>query len=411
MACRRWRGETMLVEQAVILAGGLGTRLGSLTHATPKPLLPVAGQPFLSLLVRELRRYQLEVLVIAGFEGRQIADAFENQEGVRVLIEPAPLGTAGALRFALPTLAERFLLLNGDSLFDFNILDLSCVPQATSAGAVMATRQVEDAGRYGAVHLVDNRIVSFAERSPDRRPGLINGGVSVLKRDVIAELPDGVALSIERDVYPRLAAQGRLLGRCYAGAFIDIGVPEDYARAQHLIPRILHRGAIIFDRDGVLNEDVGYAHRPDQIRWIPGAIEAVKMVNDAGLLAFVATNQAGVARGFYEERHVLELHAWMNRELRRHGAHIDAFAYSPFHPEGAVECYRRATDCRKPGPKMLLDLIDRYEVDARRVAMVGDKQSDMAAAQAAGVQGILYSDGSLRDTLAPVLPRLAQRED
>lgn len=403
--------ETVLVEQAVILAGGLGTRLGLLTRATPKPLLPIAGQPFLSLLVRELQRYGLDVVIVAGFEGRQIADQFENREGVRVLIEPAPLGTAGALRFAIASLAERFLLLNGDSLFDFNVLDLDCVPGAASAGAVMAVRHVEDAGRYGAVHMVGHRIESFAERSLDCNPGLINGGVSILARDVIAELPEGAALSIERDVYPVLAAQGRLLGRCYAGAFIDIGIPDDYTRAQHLIPRILRRGAITFDRDGVLNEDVGYAHRPDQIRWIPGAIEAVKMVNDAGLFAFVATNQAGVARGFYEEQHVIQLHAWMNRELRRHGAHIDAFAYSPFHPEGTVERYRRTTDCRKPGPKMLLDLMAGHEADARRIVMIGDKQSDIAAAEAAGVQGILYSGGDLRDALAPVISRLTQAEE
>ena len=400
----------MLIEQAVILAGGLGTRLGPLTHATPKPLLPVAGQPFLSRLVRELHRYGLQVVIVAGFEGQQIADQFQDDDRVRVLIEPAPLGTAGALRFAISALAERFLLLNGDSLFDFNLLDLGCVPGAASAAAVMAVRQVEDAGRYGAVHMADDHVTSFAERSPDCRAGLINGGVSLLTRDVIADLPEHVPLSIERDVYPRLAGQGRLLGRCYSGAFIDIGIPDDYARAQDFIPEILRRGAVIFDRDGVLNEDVGYAHRPDQIRWIPGAIEAVKMVNDAGLFAFVATNQAGVARGFYEEQDVLELHAWMNVELRRHGAHIDAFAYSPFHPEGTVECYRRATDCRKPGPKMIVDLIAGHNADAQRVVMIGDKQSDIAAAEAAGVQAILFRGGDLRDALAPMIPRLKRMD-
>jgi len=134
------------------------------------------------------------------------------------------------------------------------------------------------------------------------------------------------------------------------------------------------------------------------------------MVNDAGLFAFVATNQAGVARGFYEEKHVLQLHAWMNGEMRRHGAHIDAFAYSPFHPEGTVECYRRATDCRKPGPKMIVDLMAGHNADARHVVMIGDKQSDIAAAEAAGVQAILFRGGDLRDALAPMIPRLKRMD-
>ncbi len=167
------------------------------------------------------------------------------------------------------------------------------------------------------------------------------------------------------------------------------------------------RGAVIFDRDGVLNEDVGYAHRPDQIRWVEGAIEAVKAVNDCGLYAFVATNQAGVARGYYGEAEVAALHAWMNAELARSGARIDAFVYSPFHPEGAVEAYRRDTPCRKPGPGMILDLLARFPVDPARTVMIGDKASDVEAARAAGVEGLLFTGGSLRDALGPVLARIA----
>ncbi len=164
---------------------------------------------------------------------------------------------------------------------------------------------------------------------------------------------------------------------------------------------------MIFDRDGVLNEDVGYAHQPAQIRWIEGAMAAVKAVNDAGLFAFVATNQSGVARGYYSEADVVALHAWMNAELgRAAGAHIDAFVFSPFHPEAPLEAYRRDADCRKPGPGMILELFDRFPVDPARTLMIGDKESDLAAARAAGVEGLLFEGGSLFSILAPVLPRL-----
>ncbi len=164
---------------------------------------------------------------------------------------------------------------------------------------------------------------------------------------------------------------------------------------------------MIFDRDGVLNEDVAYAYRPDQIRWVEGAMAAVRAVNDAGLYAFVATNQSGVARGYYTEADVVALHDWMNAELGRlAGAHIDAFVYSPFHPEGALEAYRRDSACRKPKPGMILELLARFPVDPARTVMIGDNHTDVAAALAAGVEGFLFEGGSVLAALAPVLPRL-----
>ncbi len=133
----------------------------------------------------------------------------------------------------------------------------------------------------------------------------------------------------------------------------------------------------------------------------------MRAVNDAGLYAFVATNQSGVARGYYTEADVVALHDWMNAELGRlAGAHIDAFVYSPFHPEGALEAYRRDSACRKPKPGMILELLARFPVDPARTVMIGDNHTDVAAALAAGVEGFLFEGGSVLAALAPVLPRL-----
>jgi D-glycero-D-manno-heptose 1,7-bisphosphate phosphatase len=392
-------GVQHVIEQAVILAGGMGTRLGDLTLETPKPILPIAGKPFLVMLVDEIRRHGIRhILILAGFQGAQIAAAFSKDSDIDVVVEPEPAGTGGALRFARQRLQGKFLFLNGDSWFDINLLDLALA--APSVPATLAVRLVDDASRYGAVILEEERVVSFAERSSATSAGFINGGVAILSTDVVDRIPAEGPVSIERDVYPELARKGLLAGRRYDRPFIDIGVPDDFARAQTFIPAILDRPAVIFDRDGVLNEDVGYAHLPEHIHWMPGAIEAVKWANDAGFYTFVATNQAGVARGMYTERHIHQLHAWMNRELARVGAHIDAFAYSPFHPDGVIPAYSRRSECRKPGPQMLLDLMAMHGVEARRAVMIGDRPSDLAAAEAAGVRGVMH-DG--RDLLATVV--------
>ncbi len=397
----------MSIKQAVLLVGGLGTRLGERTRETPKPLLEVGGRPFLHWLIDELRRHGLsDILLLAGFRSDRMTEQMADQPDVRILVEPEPLGTGGALRFAADALDERFFMLNGDSLFDVNLWDLAAA--APEAEAALALRPIADAGRYGRVILDGARIASF-DSGPGSGPALINGGVGVYRRGIVERIKPQGAVSIENEIYPAMAAEGRLFGKAYDAPFIDIGVPDDFERAQTFVPNLLRRGAIIFDRDGVLNADVNYVHRPDQVEWIDGAIDAVKAVNDAGLFAFVATNQAGVARGYYPEEQIGVLHAWMAEEMARRGAHVDAFVYSPFHPEGTVPAYRRVSDCRKPGPGMLLDLFARFRVDRGRSLMIGDKESDVGAAEAAGIPGMLFEGGNLLEALQPVIDRLKRQ--
>ncbi|MET3972894.1 MULTISPECIES: HAD family hydrolase [Bradyrhizobium] len=157
----------------------------------------------------------------------------------------------------------------------------------------------------------------------------------------------------------------------------------------------MFRPAVFFDRDGVLNHDHGYVFEASKFAWKDGAREAVKLVNDAGYFAFVVTNQSGVARGFFEESDVQTLHRWITKELAVIGAHIDAFEYCPDHPEAAIERYRRVSDRRKPAPGMITDLLKRFPVVADRSILIGDKPSDLEAAEAAGIQGLLFQNGNL----------------
>jgi D-glycero-D-manno-heptose 1,7-bisphosphate phosphatase len=165
-------------------------------------------------------------------------------------------------------------------------------------------------------------------------------------------------------------------------------------------------GAIFFDRDGVLNEDVGYLHRIEDFRWIDGAREALAMVRRAGLLAIVVTNQSGVARGFYGEDDVDALHAWMQRDLSRDGPAITAFYSCPYHGDAVSERYRVADHPdRKPNPGMVLRAIADWNVDPARSMIVGDKPRDIEAGRRAGVPGLLFTGGSLADAIAPWLER------
>lgn len=163
--------------------------------------------------------------------------------------------------------------------------------------------------------------------------------------------------------------------------------------------------AAFLDRDGVLNRDVGYLHEPARFVWMPQAVEAVAYLRARGFRVFVVSNQSGVARGYYSEAAVDALHSFMQDALRAAGTGIDAFAFCPHHPEGSVERYRVNCTCRKPDAGMLFDLMDRFPTLRQDSFLVGDRETDLAAATAAGIPGHLYAGGSLLDFVRGIAER------
>ncbi|HEX4068159.1 MAG TPA: HAD-IIIA family hydrolase [Acidobacteriaceae bacterium] len=403
--------------QCAILVGGLGTRLGVLTADTPKPLLDCGERPFLAWVLRELVRFGIEeVILLAGYRSERV-ETFQRELSAwvpkplvcKISVEPSPAGTGGALWHARNLLDDSFLLINGDSWFDTNLARfIAASVAAENATASVLLRSMNDCSRYGTAELKGDRIVAFREKTGASKPGLINAGIYLFDKRLLDHIAP--VCSLEKEVLPSLAEQNQLVATVLDGFFIDIGIPADYARAGQDLPQRLLRPAVFLDRDGVLNEDSGYVSSPDRFQWLPGAKEAVRLINDCGAHAFIVTNQAGVARGFYTESDVEALHRHVQQDLILAGATIDDFRFCPDHPEGVVERYRRHSSWRKPAAGMILDLLSAWNVDPSRSILVGDKDSDVQAAQAAGVEGRLFTGGNVLAFIEPLVRNLCASE-
>jgi D,D-heptose 1,7-bisphosphate phosphatase len=396
------------IRQATVLVGGLGSRLGALTAETPKPLLEVGGRPFLVWLLRELVRFGVEdILLLTGHLSERVEAALAGlvahlpkRVTLGISREPRRAGTGGALFYARDRLQPHFLLCNGDSLLDLNLAHLLAEAAADPDEVVgrIVLRSLPDASRYGVVALEGDRVTEFRARPPAGTPGIINAGMYLFDRRVLASVREDA--SLEQDVLPALAERGALRGTPANGYFIDIGIPEDLARARAELASHLSRPALFLDRDGVINRDHGWVGTRERFEWMPGAIEAIRAASDDGWHVFVVTNQSGVARGHYDEAAVAALHGWMVEQIRRQGGNVDDIRYCPFHPEAPLERYRQAHGWRKPEPGMILDLIACWGLDRRRCVLVGDQETDLAAAAAAGIAARRFTGGDVRACVA-----------
>jgi len=224
---------------AALLVGGMGTRLRPLIPSMPKPLACVGSNSFLQLLVRQLRHQGVRRLVMCtGYLADQIENEFRDGHAWNLTIdysrEMHPLGTAGAIKFARRHLqGPNFLVMNGDSFLDIDLRRLFRFHCEHGGMATMAVLQVKDGARYGRVQTdADGRVIGFVEKTGNPAPGLVSAGVYVFNQSVFERIPEGPS-SLERDVFPQLLSHG-VYALEQQGVFIDIGTPEDYARAQQI---------------------------------------------------------------------------------------------------------------------------------------------------------------------------------
>lgn len=362
----------------------MGTRLQNTVPDLPKSMAPVAGQPFLIYIIRHLLSQGVEKMIFALGHKHDIIKTFLSETfyylNYTCVIEDTPLGTGGAILLALDkTTGRDVIIVNGDTLFKIDIDDLSDRHIETQTDCTIALKPMERFDRYGSVSIDEaGNVVRFNEKKFEAK-GNINGGIYVLNRVSFLQNKFPQIFSFEKDYLEALVDTYNFIGVIQDKYFIDIGVPEDYRRAQDELkypaPDISQVDAawtLFLDRDGVINynKDESYVFNTGEFKFIPGAVEAIRLLSARFGKIIVITNQRGIGKGLMDEKALAEIHQHMIEEIVKEGGRIDAIYYSAYEDDKHYD--------RKPNPGMILEAKHMYpEIDFATSFMVGDKMSDM----------------------------------
>lgn len=374
------------MNDVIILAGGLGTRLSHVVTDTQKVMAPVGGRPFLTYITDDLINKGCKRIIFAvSYHSEQIKDFFGDEyNGAEIIYseEKEPMGTGGAIKQALGYAeSENVTVINGDTFFNADMEALNEKHIKEKADITICVRKLSNITRSGTVTFDGNgKMLSFNERK-ELTDGYINGGIYIIKREITDKLPCG-KFSFEKDVLEKL------MFRTYCmlsdGYFIDMGVPSDYFRANTEIPLLFGKNVFpvaFLDRDGVICKEKHHLYKIKDFEFIDGVPEAIERMREKGYLIVVVTNQAGVAKGLYTERDVIRLHKFMCESLKDK-AYIDAVYYSPWHVDATVEKYKKDSPDRKPGTGMIKKAVKDFAakgiiIDLEHSFIVGDMERDI----------------------------------
>ena len=378
--------------EAIILAGGLGTRLRETVPHLPKCMAPVGNRPFLAYVIDDLRMQNVQQFVFSLGYQSQIIENFLQKEYATlqysIVIEEDPLGTGGAIQLAIQkTNAKNVLIANGDTLFKINVEQLFSFHQNKNAECTLALKAMHDFDRYGVVEANENgKIISFKEKNFYQQ-GFINGGVYILSKEKFLSHSFPDKFSFEKDYLETFYKEGKFYGSIQNGYFIDIGISEDYQKAQtDLKPpnldlkKIDDTWTLFLDRDGVINEEkIGeYILHWNEFFFTKGTLEVFKKLSDTFGRIIIVSNQRGVGKGLMTEGALQTIHLEMQREVEIVDGRIDKIYYCT---ETDEKCFYR-----KPNPGMALQALKDFpDIDFSKSIMVGNKPGDMKFGRAAGM--------------------------
>lgn len=392
--------------KVVIIAGGKGTRIASVNSEIPKAMIPVCGKPIIEHEVELCKRYGFtEFLFIIGHMGDQISSFFGDGSkwgiDIEYYQEAKPLGTAGALGYLKDKLTEDFFVFYGDTIMDFDMPAMLQYHQEKKADATLFLHPNDHPYDSDIVELAaGGKVVKFHNKPHPEgfvSKNIVNAALFIFSPAILEKIEVGKKSHIEKHVLPRCHETGMNLYGYVSPEYIkDMGTPDRYeevcydfesgkvARLNKKNPR----PAIFLDRDGTINEEVNLLNKPEQLKLIDGAAEAIRLINKSDFLAIIVTNQPVIARNLCSIEELEYIHASLETMLGQERAYVNDIYYCPHHPDkGYPEErpeYKIDCDCRKPKPGMLLQAAKDWNIDLSKSYMIGDSDRDLEVGRNVG---------------------------
>lgn len=409
--------------KCVIMAGGRGTRISSIAKDIPKPMIKISDRPVLEHEIDCLRKQGFnDILITVSHLGQMIIDYFGDGSGVspatgepfgvhiEYYFEQEPMGNAGALYEIKERLTDEFLLINADSLFDVDFKRMIEYHKKHGGLATLFTHPNSHPYDSGLI-VADSefRVQAWLTKEDDRPiyyKNRVNAGLHILNISLLDNRPDTLKVDLDRQILKPLAGTGKLIVYDSPEYVKDMGTPERYAKvcnewdSGYITSRNLKnkQRAIFLDRDGTLNEHIGFLRDINDFILLPGVTEALRIINESGYLAIVVTNQPVIARGEITRDELDRIHNKMETLLGCEGAYIDGLYYCPHHTDkgfdGEIPELKFACSCRKPKPGMLLEAAEKYNIDLSNSWIIGDGKNDIDAGKAAGCKTALIGKNS-----------------
>ena len=385
----------MQIKEAIILAGGFGTRLKEAVPDLPKCMAPVNNRPFLLYVINYLRSQGIEKFIFSlGYE-HEVVEAYLQTDfptlDFQCLVEKEPLGTGGAiLASCYKTSEQTVLVVNGDTIFKANIEKAFTDHVKHDSDCTLLLKPMENFDRYGVVELNEDDSIKSFEEKKFYKSGLINGGVYILNTEqfLAEELPG--KFSFEKDYLEKYFETRRIYGSVQNEYFIDIGIPEDYFRVQQELKQpplelknIDKEWTLFLDRDGVINYEKkdDYIRNWQEFKFYEGAKDALKTFAEKFGTIIVVSNQRGIGKGLMTEEDLLDIHQNMQHEIEGAGGRIDGIYYCTAVESKAIY--------RKPNPGMAFSAKrDFPEIDSDKSIIAGNKPSDMLFGKYAGMYSV-----------------------
>lgn len=401
--------------QAVILAGGKGTRLASRLAGRPKPLVDLDGVPLLRRQIESLAEYGVDDVVLLVNHAADQIEAFVADANlparIKLIDDGSPRGTAGATLACLDQLKERFVVVYGDTLFDVDVAHMLEKHADDAADATLLLHPNDHPADSDLVEIdADGWITAF--HSYPHEPGvdhrnLVNAAFYVVEKRALAPWVGKMeAGDFAKDLFPAMLGEGARLKAHVSFEYIkDIGTPARLDKAErHLRSGLVGRSrrdhrqrAVFIDRDGTINRLKGHINRAEDLELFPNVGAAIKRLNEAEYRVVLVTNQPVLARGECDEQELARIHARLETRLGLEGAYLDAIYYCPHHPDrgfaGEVIELKRECACRKPGTAMIEMAAQAMNIELAHSWMIGDSTADIAMAERAGLRSVLVATG------------------